>query len=123
MKQIIKDIHNYTSNDLIDKYLYYKEERNDSNLYYIIKINSIDFDQNSQDITYLVDKCYLLYVPKNDELKAFVYDNYTKVDISKDSDLYEMSFTEFVNTFRVFVNNNGKLVSELPSKLIQDQTY
>ena len=122
MKQILynKETNNYLSEDLIGKYIYYKEERDNSYLYYILKPKSIDYNEITNDIIYYVDKCYLLYVPKDKNLKAYVYDNYEKVNILTKFDLYEMTFAEFVNTFRAFVNNNGKLVSELPAKLIQD---
>lgn len=121
MKQIIKDLNEYTSNNIINKYLYYKEERQDSYLYFILIVKSIDYDETN--ITYYTDKCYLLYVPKNLSNKCFVYDNYTKVNISTKIDLYEMTFAEFVNTFREFIKYDGKLASELPSKIIQDSNY
>ena len=125
MKQLLynNDIKNYMSSDLINKYIYYKEERRDSYLYFILNVKNIDFNEITNNIIYYTNKCYLLNVPKDLTQKAFVYDNYTKVNISNNFDLYEMSFAEFVNTFRIFINNDGKLVSELPSKLIQDEIY
>ena len=59
-------------------------------------------------------------IPKNENCKAFVYDNPQKIIIKPIDILYEMSFSEYVNTFREFVKNEGKLVKELPSKIIQD---
>lgn len=112
---------NYISKSLIGKYLYFKDERSDSYLYYIFTINNIEL-QEDESIIYKTNKCYMLYVPKNKELKAYVYDNYDKVTITLKHELYEMTFTEFVNTFRTFVNNDGKSVVELPTKLIQDYT-
>ena len=125
MKQLLynNDIKKYMSSDLINKYIYYKEERRDSYLYFILNVKNIDFNEITNNIIYYTNKCYLLNVPKDLTQKAFVYDNYTKVNISNNFDLYEMSFTEFVNTFRIFINNDGKLVSELPVKLIQDEIY
>ena len=125
MKQIFynKDIKNYISKDIIGKYIYYKEERQDSYLYYICYVKDIDFNDATNNIIYYTNKCYLLFVPKNKDLKAFVYDNYDKINISVKFDLYELTFTEFVNTFRTFIDNDGKQVSELPSKIIQDEIY
>lgn len=123
MNQILNNKYhnNYISDNIIGKYIYYKEERKDAFLYFILVVKSIDHDETN--IIYYTDKCYLLYVPKNKDLKAYVYDNYQKVNISTKFDLYEMTFTEYVNTFREFIKCDGKLVTELPSKIIQDSTY
>lgn len=125
MKQILynKNLNNYISDTIIGKYIYYKEERKDSYLYFILIVNSIDFDNSTNIITYNTDKCYLLYVPKDRERKAYVYDNYKKVNVLTKFDLYEMNFSEFVNTFREFIRCDGKSVSELPDKIIQDMVY
>lgn len=126
MKQILNDknTNNYASQDIIGKYIYFKEERKDSNLYYILTVKSIEVDPiNSEDITYFTNKCYLLFVSKNKECRTHIYDNYDKVNISPKFDLYEMSFSEYVNTFREFIKNDGKFPEELPSKIIQDEIY
>lgn len=126
MKQILNDknTNNYASQDIIGKYIYFKDERPDSNLYYILTVKSIEVDSdNSDEIIYLTHKCYLLFVPKNKECKIHLYDNYDKVKISSKFDLYEMTLSEYVNTFREFIKNDGKFPEELPSKIIQDTIY
>ena len=126
MKQILNDknVNNYSSKDIIGKYIYFKEERKDSILYYILTVKSIENDpENSDEIIYFTNKCYLLFVPKNKECKTHIYDNYDKIKILSKFDLYEMSFREYVNTFREFIKNDGKYPEELPSKIIQDEIY
>ena len=122
MQQILNNNkqNNYISKNLINKYIYVKLEKSDSNLYYIFSIKSIDSEIDYPNIVYYTNKCYLMYVPKNNECRAFVYDNYDKVSISMNDELYELSFSEFVNTFRTFIQNHGKYPNELPSKLIQN---
>jgi len=110
----------YTSKEILNKHIYYKTENNNSFLYYIFTIKSIDLEINSPKITYYTDKCYVFMVPKNNESTAFIYDNYDQVTIKPSDVLYEMSFSEYVNTFREFIKNDGKKVYELPSKIIQD---
>ncbi len=122
MTQILSNSKNntYISPELIDKYIYYSTENQDSYLYYIFTIKSIDPESNIYKVTYHTNKCYLFMVPKLKSSKAFIYDNYNTVTIKSNEILYEMSFSEYVNIFRTFVQNDGKLVSELPSKIIQD---
>lgn len=124
MKQIINDKNhtNYISNNLIGKYIYYKEERDNEYLYFIFTIESIKPNESNKLIIYNTNKCYLLYVPKNITSKCFIYDNYNQINILANNDLYEMTFSEFVNTFREFIKIDGKVVSDLPTKIIQDES-
>jgi len=121
MKKLIYNKHQneYISNELINKYMYYKYEKSDSYCYYIFSIKDIDNIQ-SDGITYNTNKCYLMYVPKNPNNNAFLYDTNNKVNVLFKNELYEISFSEFVNTFMVFFKYDSKPVHELPDKLIQD---
>ena len=111
----------YTSKELIGKYIYVCKSNTDNKLLYICKINNIEYDGNITDIKYICDKVYVFMIPNDTNRKAFLYDNYTCVSIDGFNDeLYELTFSEFVNTFREFITNDGKLVSELPDKIIQD---
>ena len=125
MQQILNSNkqNNYISKSLINKYIYYKDERTDSYLYYIFSIKTIDPEFDYPNITYFTNKCYLLYVPKNKDCQVFVYDNYDRVNVSPNKDLYELTFSEFVNTFRIFIENHGKKANDLPDKIIQDIVY
>lgn len=126
MQKIFNNIeqNNYTSPNLIGKHIYFKDSQKDSDLYYIFEIKSIDSTSNIPYIIYKVDRCYMMFVPKNKDCKAFLYDTTTEIKISPSKhELYEMSFAEYVNTFRSFVKNTGKLVKDLPTKLIEDEIY
>ena len=60
-------------------------------------------------------------IPEDKNRKAFLYDNYKEITVNGLVDiLYEMTFSEYVNTFREFFKNDEKYVYEIPSKIIQD---
>jgi hypothetical protein len=71
-------------------------------------------------LEYETSRCYYFMVPKNNNCKCFLYDNILKVKVPSKAILYKLSFEEFVNTFRVFIQNDKKYPNELPDKLIQD---
>lgn len=100
-----------------DKYLYYKVSKKDTNVYYIFKCKNII---SNNPLIYSCSKCFVFSVPIENNRKCFVYDNYKIIKLPPKVDLYKLSFTEFVDTFRVFVKNDGKYPNDLPSKIIQD---
>lgn len=122
MEKILNNIKNniYASSEMIDKYIYFKRDNKDAFLYYIFSIKSINVEDDKPNIIYDTKKCYLLFVPKDENRQVFLYDNYKSISISNNDELFELTFTEFVNTFRVFVKNDMKLTKELPTKIIQD---
>ena len=121
MNKIINSLkHNiYASDVMVGKYIYYKSKSSDANLYYIFNIESV-IPINETEIKYKLKRCFLMYVPVDENRTSFLYDNYKDITIYVSSELYELTFTEYVNTFRVFLQNDGKVVKELPDKLIQD---
>ena len=121
MNKIINSLkHNiYASDVMVGKYIYYKSKSSDANLYYIFNIESV-IPINETEIKYKLKRCFLMYVPVDENRTSFLYDNYKDITIYASSELYELTFAEYVNTFRVFLQNDGKVVKELPDKLIQD---
>lgn len=103
---------------VINKYLYYTTTGKESNLYYIFKCEDII---SNSPVKYKCSRCYCFMVPKNDACKCFLYDDYKTITLPASCSLYEITFGEYVDTFRVFVDNDGKLPNELPSKIIQDK--
>ena len=111
----------YTSDELIGKHLYFSKTIEDSTLYYIFTVSKINNTGSTANIQYICSKVYLFMVPDDKSRKAFLYDSYKDITVNGLRDiLYEMTFGEFVNTFRVLVQNDGKYVSDLPDKIIQD---
>lgn len=100
-------------NSLKGKYLYFSEETKQDKKYYILICDYIE-----ENIIYS-KKLYYLYVPKNISIKCFVYSNISEIEI-KNQEFFEISKEEFINTFRVFVTNEGNYPDKLPSKIIQD---
>ena len=121
MNKIITSVkHNiYASDAMVGKYIYYKTKNNEANLYYIFNIDSV-IPISDITVKYLLKRCFLMFVPIDENRLSFLYDNYTDITISTSDELYELSFSEYVNTFRVFLKNDGKPKKDLPDKLIQD---
>lgn len=103
---------------VVGKYLYYTSSNQDNVLYYIFKCEGI---LANSPLKYKCSRCYCFSVPKNAGCKCFLYDDYKTITIQPNSILYKMTFTEFVDTFSVFVKNDRKYPNELPSKIIQDR--
>jgi hypothetical protein len=101
-----------------NKYLYYTTTTKDATLYYIFKCETI---MSNSPVKYGCSRCYCFLVPKDNSCKCFLYDNYKHITLPPNTNLYEVTFGEYVDTFRVFVENDGKYPSELPSKIIQDK--
>lgn len=109
------------SEEILGKYIYFSKKYLDSQVHYIFNIKSMDISNGISKIIYKCDKAYMFMIPEDKNRKAFLYDNYKEVTVNGLVDvLYEMTFSEYVNTFREFVKNDGKLVCEIPNKIIQD---
>jgi len=123
MTEIIKKQldNTYINEDrIIDKYIYFKEDTYDYVKYYIIKVNSIE-TENNIDITYNTQDCHFLYVPKDRHCKVFCYDDkQVQINYNKTT-LYEMNIDEYVNTFRNFIHLDGTNAKDLPDKIICDE--
>ena len=114
-----KSVDQYIKEEFVkDNYLYYKNHTKDNDVYYIFKCKNII---SNNPLVYGCSRCFVFSVPVENNRKCFVYDNYKKIELPTTADLYKLSFTEFVDTFRVFVQNDGKYPNDLPIKIIQDK--
>lgn len=116
MKKLNYDI--YGNQGIKNKYIYVKRSDSENDMYYIFKVISVL--HNEYPVKYSISNCYMMLVPKDVNRKAYVYDRYDEFEIKYTDELYEMSYEEWLNTFRVFVKNEGEYVKNLPYKLIQD---
>jgi hypothetical protein len=83
-----------------------------------------DIIDNENVVTYKTKKCYIFSIPIQQNQKCYLYENYNEIDLDIHKDiLYEMSFEEFVNTFRTFIKYDGFIANDIPSKIIQDNIY
>jgi len=116
MKKLDNDI--YGDQNINGKYIYLKRSDTENDMYYIFKIISII--NAKYPFKYEIQNCYMMLVPKDAERKAYVYDKYKEIELKYTDEMYEMTYDEWLNTFRVFVKNEGEYVKNLPYKLIQD---
>ena len=116
-----KDLKYLANENMIGKYIYMKRVLKDDNVtvFYIYKINEIISEYPTK---YNTKNCYRLVVPNDINMKAFVYDDINEIQLSYTNDiLYEMSHDEWLATFRTFVYCDNCKVSQLPTKIIQDE--
>ena len=124
MTQIERDTRNMkylATEDMIGKHIYMKRynAQDQTTIFYIYKINEIVSEYPTR---YKTQNCYRLVVPDNRDMKAFVYDDVNDIQLSYTNDiLYEMTHDEWLATFRTFVYCDGCQVSQLPTKIIQDE--
>ncbi len=110
----------YDNSEIIGKYLYCKQKTKDAYLYNIFVVDNILKDKYTNQITYQVNRYYMLFVPYIEPRKVFIYDTYKTIELKNCDIIYEMSNSEYINTFRCFLKYEGKLNTELPDKIIQD---
>ena len=111
----------YKSSEILNgKYLYVKKSNIDYDYHCIFTINDILLNTN-HTITYKTKKCYIFAIPFNKDSKCYLYENNKEITINQSKDiLFEMTFEEFVNTFREFVKYDGYNANSIPTKIIQD---
>lgn len=124
----MNDVLAYKDTSLISNYIYFNRKfvNNEYNVYYIYKLNDISVSDGMKDweVNHIPSITYKFVVPVNNinERRAYLYcESYPiLVDMYKD-ELYIMDYDEFINTYRTFYKNDGKLITSLPNKLIQDK--
>ena len=123
MTKIEQDLHDMkylAVPNMIGKHIYMKRYNaaDAITIFYIYKIEEIISEYPTR---YKTANCYRLVVPDNREIKAFVYDDINEIQLSYMNDiLYEMTYDEYLATFRTFVQCDACYVKDLPSKIIQD---
>lgn len=98
-----------------DKYIYTEKYINNTQLLYIGKCIGI-----TNDNMLIMEKSYYFTIPSNNALKCFCYDNKEMIEVNNNMNIYHMSTSEFVNTFRNFVKYDGTQKQDLPNKIVQD---
>ena len=124
----MNDVLAYKDTSLISNYIYFNRKfvNDEYNVYYIYKLNDICVSDGMKDwqVNHIPSIAYKFVVAVNNvnERKAYLYyeSDPILVDMYKD-ELYIMDYDEFINTYRVFYENDGKLITALPNKLIQDK--
>ena len=94
-------------------YIYTKKKKDNMHIYFIGIVKSI------KDNNVTLSVSHHMTSPENDEMKAFLYDELDET-ITYDSEMYVMNATEWTTTYINFIKNDGRLVKELPKKLIMD---
>jgi len=95
----------YGGVSMLNKYIYMKREDVENKMYFIYHIKSILKD--SFPITYECNKAYILIVPKDKNKTLSVIDNVTKIELTNNDILYNISVDEFLGIFKVFVECQG----------------
>ena len=95
----------YGGVSMLDKYIYMKREDVENKMYFIYHIKSILKD--SFPITYECIKAYILIVPKDKNKTLSVIDNVTKIELTNNDMLHNISVDEFLRIFKIFVECQG----------------
>ena len=95
----------YGGASMLNKYIYMKREDTENKMYFIYKIDSIINDKFP--IIYECNKLYVLISPKNKNKENSVKDNLTKLELTNNDILYQISIDEYLGIFKVFVECQG----------------
>lgn len=90
----------YVSN----KYIYYVKTLPDETLYYIFVCTGI---LSNAPLIYSTNKCYCFSSPNMPNVKTYLNDKIKSVEIIQNTDLYNITFSEFVNKLKKYVDNYG----------------
>lgn len=95
----------YGNSGMINKYIYMKREDKENTMYFIYKINSILNDKFP--VIYECNRLYILIIPKDKNKENIVKDDLTKLELTNNDVLYQMSIDEYLGIFKIFVNYDG----------------
>lgn len=114
----MKQVKEFNNPNLINSHIYLKQTIKDGEKLYIGVLDNID--DNVYTINYKLSKGFFFFIPTDNKLKGYCYDAKDPVTINKYRDeLYILSDTEYLDTFRAFVKNDGLLKDELENELIK----
>ena len=97
-------INTYKQLGMKNKYIYMKRRNEEFTMHYIYIIDSIS---NEEPLKYLTSKAFMLSIPHDKELKAYVYENIQYIQLLPNDTLYELTRNEWINIFREFVSLEG----------------
>ena len=94
---------------MLNKYVYMKREDVENKMYFIYHIKSILKD--SFPIAYECEKLHILVVPKDKNKTLSVIDNVTKIELTNNDILYDISIDEYLGMFKTFVMCQGTKIN------------
>ena len=95
----------YGGASMLNKYIYMKREDAENKMYFIYQIKSIL--NELFPIIYECNKLYILIAPKNKNNENTVKDNLTKLELTNNDTLYQITKNEYIDIFKVFVECEG----------------
>jgi len=87
-----------------DKYFYYVKTLSDKTLYYIFVCTGI---LSIAPLIYSTNKCYCFSLPNTPNVKTYLDDKIKSVEIIQNTDVYNITFYEFVNKLKKYIDNYG----------------
>ena len=111
-------LNNYYDEKFIGQYIYVKKTNSRMNIHHIFKVTNL---KCSSPVIYSVEKHYYFTIPNFKDGKCFCYDGTDVFEFDYYDELNIMDHEEYLDTFREFIKNDGKSITEIPSKIIQDK--
>jgi hypothetical protein len=106
-------VDNYSHPEMMYKTIYMKRETDNVDYHIIFTINNII---KSHPAVYETNKQYILEIPKNGICKT--YDNKNNVELKYNDILYDIDRFEYIDLFRIFVENDGVKPNEIKKGLL-----
>jgi len=97
-------INSYAQLGMKGKYIYMKRKNSECEMHYIFLIRSIT---NDSPVSYDTSKTFMLSIPNDKELKAYVYEDITNIQLNQSDDLFDLTRDEYINIFKEFVALEG----------------
>lgn len=111
----VKD-NQYASESMKNKYIYMKRSNKEMDIHYIFSIENVILSNPAE---FKTTRQYYFCIPFMKERHCYCYESNDNIVLNYNDILYELSYDEWLDTFRSFVENEGKLVCELPDKVIK----
>ena len=119
MKQVenILKFNTYADSSLLNNYMYMKRDTTEYDVHYIFRLDEI-ITTNPPE--YVVYKCYMLHIPKENKKKCIVKDDVYNVQLRTYDTIYILDRDEYINMFRNFVKYEGLYKEELPEDIMKN---
>lgn len=92
----------YGLSNMINKYVYMERHDANNNTYFIYQIKSILCEKFP--VKYKCNRLYILNIPKDNNKKAYIYDNLDELELSNSDTLFQLSFDEYLKYFKAFIS-------------------
>ena len=100
-----------------NKFIYFNRKYSDYIEHYIFKINDILKDK--YPIKYKVEKAYKFILYSDFNKEAYLRDNIKELDLTNYDELYEITISEFLEYFKLFIDYDCKPCKEFPLDMIK----